>query len=342
MNVNNTTSSNVISQRDIPLTDLIRNAGVVPTLAIVLGVKALIGIIGIVFNTSLTIVTIRTKSLHGPTNILIGINSLCLATYELSFIFSWFIAVTGRNLIPLMTCFYWLAVPASMKYMTLTLMLFVGLDRLICIQLPTWHNNRFYNVYFAAIIGFCLLIAIWSMAISYKVAITIPDMEVQCTVSDVSQKWASDAVFMCALILNAFSIVVYIIFGIVFMRAAKKNKTADFQYTQSIFKSLLLIMVADFLGWGSNSIVQFLKGVLNASNLLAIEKWCVLNINGCILALATAAEAPILYICSKEYRKAYGRQLGIGYVPSSIHHRTSTTFKTRASMVTVVSYNNRH
>uniref|UniRef100_A0A915D873 G-protein coupled receptors family 1 profile domain-containing protein n=1 Tax=Ditylenchus dipsaci TaxID=166011 RepID=A0A915D873_9BILA len=293
----------------IQLNDLVRDAGFMPALAIVSGGKALIGVLGIALNLSLVFVTARNRYLHGPCNLLMALNAFCLAIFELSFLVSFYISVSGTNLVSLITCFYWLAVPSFMKYFTLCMMLVIGIDRLICISLNRWHTHQFYSAYFVIMIALCAFVGFYTMFISYKVAVFIPDTEVTCTVSDLSQQSAGDTVFMIALILNFAAVVCYIIFAAILKLVIKHNSTPDVKYTRTIFKSLMIIMIVDFIGWGSNSLYQkYFLVWFQKTGLSPIEKHCIIVVYGYLFSLATLADVPVLYCCSKEYRRAYQQE----------------------------------
>ncbi|KAI1718207.1 serpentine type 7TM GPCR chemoreceptor srsx domain-containing protein [Ditylenchus destructor] len=290
------------------LYDIIRDAGVIPVVVILSGIKAFIGLIGIVFNLSLVYVTVKNKSLHGPCNVLIALNALCMAIYELSFEISMYVVATGINLITVMECFFWQFIPAFMKYFTLCLMLVIGLDRLICLLFPFWNKNKFYLMYLSFMVGVCALIGVYCIYISVRADLKMANGEVMCTVSDVSQQGSSETVFLIAFILNVATIICYAFFAVAMMRTSKKNRSSNVKFTRSIFKSLMLIMIVDVLGWGSNTVFQYWFHLFDTWKFGALEKWCISTVNGYLLSLATTAEAPILYFCSKEYRKAYHRQ----------------------------------
>ncbi|KAH7699990.1 hypothetical protein AAVH_32896, partial [Aphelenchoides avenae] len=111
-------------------------AGAVPEIIVLLGIKMLIGLVGIVLNLQLVWVTYRTRSLHGICNVLIAMNAFCTAIYQVSFVISFAVVVDGRNLISLRLCYWLQVVPVFMKYFTLCQLIFIGIDRLKALILP--------------------------------------------------------------------------------------------------------------------------------------------------------------------------------------------------------------
>lgn len=78
------------------------------------------------------------RSLHGACNVLIALSALSNAVYEVSFLITFGVVASGKNVIPFMQCVYLQLLPAFCKYFTLCLLVFIGLDRLKSVLLPTW------------------------------------------------------------------------------------------------------------------------------------------------------------------------------------------------------------
>lgn len=90
------------------------------------------------------------RSLHGICNVLIALCALSNAVYEVSFLITFGVVASGRNVIPFMQCVYLQLIPAFAKYFSLCLLVFIGLDRLKSIICPTWlaHlSTRFRGVH---------------------------------------------------------------------------------------------------------------------------------------------------------------------------------------------------
>uniref|UniRef100_A0A915E7V4 G-protein coupled receptors family 1 profile domain-containing protein n=1 Tax=Ditylenchus dipsaci TaxID=166011 RepID=A0A915E7V4_9BILA len=105
-------------------------------LFLLVSVKSLVALSGFLSNLFLVFVTMKHKSLHGSCNILIALNSLCCALFELSGLAAFGITITGLNFIPMDICSYILFLPLTGANCNLIFSLFIGIDRLLCIFAP--------------------------------------------------------------------------------------------------------------------------------------------------------------------------------------------------------------
>uniref|UniRef100_A0A915D4A0 G-protein coupled receptors family 1 profile domain-containing protein n=1 Tax=Ditylenchus dipsaci TaxID=166011 RepID=A0A915D4A0_9BILA len=139
--------------------------------------------------------------------------------------------------------------------------------------------------------------------------------KVLCMATDVTPLPDGDQIFFLALIINLLGVFVYLLFGLELLRASIQ-KRIDVKSSTSMFKSLLMIMLVDLIGWGSNSLFMnvslFSLPLINLFDPTSLQRWCVSTVVTYLLAVATACDAPILYWCSKEYRKAYQKMFGLG------------------------------
>ncbi|KAH7704837.1 Protein SRSX-24 [Aphelenchoides avenae] len=282
-------------------------SGFVPLIAGLLGLRALIAVIGIPMNLNLVWVTWRTRSLHGVCNYLLALNAFCQAIYEISMLESFAVVADGGNLITMKTCFCIIVIPAFAKYFTLCLMVFIGLDRLKCTLLPRWPAMHLEKYYVAFGVFLCACWSTFVIILSYFSVNTRFDALVMCSASEISWDLAGQIAFRSALILNFTSVGIYILLWIVLQCS---QKTKSLRATRKIFKSILVIMLIEFIGWGSNSVYM----LLNQSDLLGIhqlgqlQQWCVSTCIGYLLYLSTATNAPVLFWCSKDYRRAFQYQ----------------------------------
>ncbi|KAH7711310.1 hypothetical protein AAVH_21393 [Aphelenchoides avenae] len=228
------------------------DAGFLPLVVVLIAVKAIIAIFGIVMNAGLAWITYRNS-----------------AVYELSFLITFGVVVSGKNVIPFMTCVYLQLIPTYCKYFTLCLMVFIGLDRLKSILMPT-------------------------------------DVAV-CTSSEISKWYAQKWTFTSAVVLNVSSASIYLVIFIL-LRTSKAAK--NLESTARVYKSLCIIVTIEVVGWGSNSLMQLLSMLgLLYEHYDEYTVWCVEQVLSYLLVMATTVDAPVLFLHSEHYRKAFLAEL---------------------------------
>ncbi|KAH7699576.1 hypothetical protein AAVH_33317, partial [Aphelenchoides avenae] len=268
---------------------------VIPVVAVLTGIRMLIGLAGIALNSQLIWVTIRTKALHGKCNVLIALNALACAVHELSYVLTFVIAVTGVNLIPLQECYWILLAPAFAKYFTLCLLIFIGIDRLKSALLLHGWPTMGEVVYVAVGLSLCGGYSVYIMIVCYQSVQAYTGTTVMCSLSEIPVDEADKVTFTSSLALNFASLGCYCLLWIVLIRAKKANEMST---TSKLFKSLYVIMAMEFFGWGSDSVFQFLQDQFwSSSGMSTYTKWEISTVVSYLLAIATTANGPVLFFC---------------------------------------------
>uniref|UniRef100_A0A183C4T5 G_PROTEIN_RECEP_F1_2 domain-containing protein n=1 Tax=Globodera pallida TaxID=36090 RepID=A0A183C4T5_GLOPA len=81
------------------------------------------------------------------------------------------------------------------------------------------------------------------------------------------------------------------------------------QSNKSLFKSIIVLMLIQLFGWGSNSLsLLFFRQFFAITALSDMTKWAMNCVFSYVLTVATTANAPTLYFCSFEYKTAFQAQ----------------------------------
>nr|CAD2177598.1 unnamed protein product [Meloidogyne enterolobii] len=287
-----------------------KNAGPSFMLCFMSIILNIIVIPGIFMNTAIIYVTIKYyKTLRGTSSFLLALN----AFYEIlhGFAHQVFLvsALSGRNFISYWTVFCWEVIPlwgCSSSVVTIAL---TGLDRLLQVSYPSWHENvkkKFYlgfMVIFSLGCGSLVALKFWDIATRF------PDVPQTGTLSDVFLFEFKPLFFVFMGLCNSLSILFYIAIFVSVHRQTATNTAVckESRNNAKLFKSMFTIVSVTIGCYLMSAAVRLV--ILPPFHLGEINVWIIELAFGTLLNLGVTLNAVVLYICSQEYRKCFNREL---------------------------------
>ncbi|KAK0420516.1 hypothetical protein QR680_014733 [Steinernema hermaphroditum] len=195
-----------------------------------------------VLNGILILVTMRSPCLRTNCNILIGAQAVC------DMVFCWYFPYFAYNtfnnrFVTNSECSVAQAVPVAGMNMTFLMILFIGLDRYLCVVHALWYKSlqrrRYFGIY--AIIG-----AVYCGSIATLQYLTRSDEKVLCFIPEAfveSTKTGWIAIECC------ITFVVIAVYTKLFMFLRKRPREVDME-TRKIVKALFVIVMVYVLGYG--------------------------------------------------------------------------------------------
>ncbi|KAI1691867.1 serpentine type 7TM GPCR chemoreceptor srsx domain-containing protein [Ditylenchus destructor] len=286
-----------------------------PTIVVALFIlRALVGLIGIIFNLDLVYIICSNRSLHSSCSLLLALQAFCDALYEFSFITNGVIATgltpgSGAQVIRLQTCLFIQIVPTFGANSSIMLTLAIGLDRLLHAVFPIFFFHRTESrslLYYSMVLaGFCFSYGFYIVYGSIKtVFASRVERYVICGIQDLYIDNLANDIVRNNLIWNMLTVVCYLAVGIV-LKQRKSNAATD-HATRRLFMSLFFTMILNFFGWFIYS--MFSLALTYFIKLDTMQKWCVGGSLAIVMALASFSCAPLLYTFSRDYRRAFQRQ----------------------------------
>nr|CAD2168820.1 unnamed protein product [Meloidogyne enterolobii] len=330
MNLNSSTPPILDLNTPATLYDTFASAGISYILIVFVGIRWFISIVGCIFNFVLFWITIKDKSLNSSCNYLIAIDALFTAIYQTSNSISMYVVLSGINFINLDICFYLLIYCILSNTMSLCLTFFIGFDRLLSVLFPiTFGMKKSSRLSVYCSIGISTIYAFFILWQCWQICITIPKTQVICSISDCYQKDVGQLSFRNSLIIIGFSTLNYILIWIL-LKYRSDNTLANKKganYTQRIFKSLIVITSMVVAGWMLNAGSRFIMPLLSLNPL---QTFYFSSILGWITNFVMACNALVLYKFSKDYKIAFNSflQRGIATI------RTNKTRTVQSILVT--------
>nr|CAD2170245.1 unnamed protein product [Meloidogyne enterolobii] len=96
----------------------------------------------------------------------------------------------------------------------------------------------------------------------------------------------------------------------------KTNLAANLYATRRILNSIISVFLLEFFGWFGNTLTRNVLTWLQVSPLFL---WRAMNIAGIILVPILALYAPVLYIMSKDYGRAFNTCFGFHFPFTNRH-----------------------
>ncbi|KAI1712952.1 serpentine type 7TM GPCR chemoreceptor srsx domain-containing protein [Ditylenchus destructor] len=276
-------------------------------------VRAFIGFAGIVLNLDLAYVIYKNKNLQNSTSFLLALNAICNVLYEIEFIINAIVvtglAFNGLQVIQVKPCTFLLLLPTFATNASVLLMLFIGLDRLIRVMFPVWFHSdtRTTSCYLATVSGICLS---YGTFIAYKCVVVSTwwsrERYVTCSVAELYVADVNSLVVKLNMIFNPMTAVCYLAVWISFKWRQKLHHVSD-KSARRVFHSLSVTMLLAFFGWFLHS-TYVLVLTYHVLRLRFFDMWWVGSCMCILMGIASASVAPMLFIYSREYKRAFCRQ----------------------------------
>ncbi|KAK0415953.1 hypothetical protein QR680_012215 [Steinernema hermaphroditum] len=199
-------------------------------------------IVGLFSNGLIVLVTLKTRSLRRPCNILIAIQAVMdiLTTFGhppfVYFIFT-------ETLIPFSECYIYQFLPCTGMNITTALMVAIGVDRYLSIKYPTKYRKWSPTLYISLMMLGCILYDVLVKVMGY---VTLTDDPVICLIADAYYGIGKDFWVFSEVVINVFVLIVYQ----KIRQEMKKMSTSTMKsHTENIMASLYIIVFFYIFGW---------------------------------------------------------------------------------------------
>ncbi|KAL3070095.1 hypothetical protein niasHT_036636 [Heterodera trifolii] len=264
-----------------------------------------IGLVGMVLNAGLVYVTWKCRAtLRGLFNLLIAVESFASLCWEFSYVFPWFIALSGANVVSAELCF-WLQFVSTwgVNVQSMT-MLFVALERLCGIIFPIWskieRNVKRYKIVLNLISFTYGLVN--NSVVYIGILNEFQNKLVLCFLGDNRSTFAKQYVFCVNVSLEICTVCFYCLIWAQMARGAITKVKITSTSNMHILKSLTVIIVFVMFGWILNGLSIFYMPLLKLSPEDSISFAAGLVL---LTQVASASNAPVLYVFSAEYRHCF-------------------------------------
>ncbi|XGW26534.1 hypothetical protein V3C99_007273 [Haemonchus contortus] len=266
--------------------------------------------ISLIGNAAIVYVTVRSRSLRSPCNILIGLISLG----ELVHMFGHYIMVASHNIIEnhLMRqdlCGYWQLLPLTGMFFASTLLLNTAIDRLLS-------TRKFYNpliktqyyLYTSVHIGVGLAVAVGMEAMIFSNSTS--DLYILCVITAPLLGRSRTPYFLIACSTDFFVLVCYLLL-VILLRKTRLSQESSKQ----IYRSVAVISVTAVFGYFSATAITSLDIILH----LDYDKMNLTLFAGVLVNFTCAANFFIYYFISKIYRREFDQYLFIGILKKAVN-----------------------
>ncbi|KAL3104504.1 hypothetical protein niasHT_028927 [Heterodera trifolii] len=264
---------------------------------------------GIFMNIGILLITFKYRSLRGTSSFLLALTAFFETVHQFGHLFFLCVSLSGRNFVSYFTAFKFLVVPLVSSSASLALIALTGMDRLIQLAFEKWHAKVNRTVYLGTFVLISLFFGIL-MGLKYaQIAFCHPQWPQTGTVSDIFLFEFKPFFFSFMLIANFIAIVFYLFIWVIvkWKRAGSKLPTnsnkSKTNTNARLFKSLVVIISISIGCYLFNGVVRLF--VLPPLHLDQIKVWFVEMFFGVLLNVGVALNAPVLFICSMDYRKCF-------------------------------------
>ncbi|KAL3102561.1 hypothetical protein niasHS_000889 [Heterodera schachtii] len=247
----------------------------------------LISLPGLLFNAALLNTIIREKSVHGTCATLLAIGSAVDFVFLLSFSVPFAISLVGQNMISNFDCFFLQFVPNFGLFSSVSVVFFVGIDRLISVLFPLWYCllERHFFIYIFPMLTVTFGYSIYVLIEAAQLVLFVyKDWAVLCNNGDMFSFGMSAMVLRNGLVIN------------------DPNAMARHR----IFKSLAAIMA---LLVGTYFSICFIRLLLRSVKDPFFNFHILSSVTALFTVTAASSNGLILFIFSSEYQLAFRKHL---------------------------------
>ncbi|CAK5055266.1 unnamed protein product [Meloidogyne enterolobii] len=207
----------------------------------------------------------------------------------------------GSGKIPRLFCALIQIIPIGGCLNVFSLMLVIGIDRMLGIFCPIWYSTRSDKNYLKLLFSLSLSFPFIFLCFVIRSLIQDPFLQIQCFFPDLVGTDGQNFFDMTQLVLMFMTLGCYILMLVKLIYDQKKGKGCSIR--KSIYKTLALIMGIQIGGYISTLIVYNIFNQIS-SNFTAEQS----QIIGCIInvasSLSSSVEVPAIFIVSTEHRLA--------------------------------------
>uniref|UniRef100_A0A914HLS5 G-protein coupled receptors family 1 profile domain-containing protein n=1 Tax=Globodera rostochiensis TaxID=31243 RepID=A0A914HLS5_GLORO len=300
-------------------------------LVVFASIYTFVATVGIVMNFLVFFVTIRTKfdpikpaspssdaresrDLDGSANKLLALYSLFEMVHQSGHFLFVYTVFSGHYLIKFPIAVRILS-PSFFAFGCTTLLLFfTSIDRLLYVLFPLRTAQYDNAIICCVVLPIAGMFGAFYVGSLYLNAGSLNDKLIIGTLSDVGSfvsiqcdNWMQSIFFEIVTILLLATIVIYALIAILLYSNKAPSNTNSNQLNMRIFRSLFIIVSVNISGYFVFDF--FIAIILPYFVLLPMAYWKWNQIIGIVLNVSAASNAPILYLTSSEYRKAFRKEL---------------------------------
>ncbi|TKR64062.1 hypothetical protein L596_024658 [Steinernema carpocapsae] len=199
-----------------------------------------IAVCSIFLNGTLVVATIKSPQLRSMCNILIAIQAVMDTSLNCCCFMYMYLLQNQETILDRLCYFLNFEMFYAMNVSTL-LMLWIGIDRLLCVKYTAWYKRLVFSYYLAFILFTCFLYSTSIMTLGY---LTLKDEPEFCTVSFAFNGLGRDIWSLCQFGINIAVIVVYTM-----LKREIQKQVTNSKASKQLTKSLYTVMVLYILGW---------------------------------------------------------------------------------------------
>ncbi|XGW14812.1 hypothetical protein V3C99_000799 [Haemonchus contortus] len=278
--------------------------------------------VGALGNAIVVYVTLRSKSLRSPCNILIALLSIGDAVQLTNATITMlFYTNAENNRIRQDLCAYLEMIPIFSSCLALMVLLNIAIDRLL--SLTSFYGSfisRYSKLYIMAhITPAC----VFAFSIDVLVLFSIKAEEVIfCNLTSVMQGLSNELFFKANFSISVLVIVCYAQF-VFFLGKIRMSNEA----TKGIYRSLFIISFSVICGTFMSSLIIMIGEVLRVN----VDRTLLVLFAGAFRNTSFSINFFVYYVTSKLYREEFDKHLGIGFLKNALYRSCLTTGSSNVS-----------